>query len=90
MTKEERKDISIKISKCWELDSEKVEKIELEFMANIKQLLWYLSMDKTDEIGDMNSSYEAGDVLETIIRIIKSYNEIYHKIHTMVYWKEEE
>jgi len=86
------KELSEQFSKKWNLTPERLDKLESEFMQSIRNLLWHISADPKEEHAieeSMNSSYDAGIILENIKEIISNYNNVFHIVSITAQWKHD-
>lgn len=87
-TKIELKTASEVFNRVWELDDEKLEKMDTDFMNDIKELLWIISREDEGQ-RDLTSSYDI-QPLNTIIKIIDKFNGVYHLVNTTHGWTKDD
>lgn len=78
-------DASVVFNSVWKKDRDKLREMHLEFMKEIKSLMWAIS----NEENFMDSSYEAEFFLDPLQKIIKQYQDIYHIVSVTSGWEED-
>lgn len=76
---------SLKLNEVWKLDRDKVEKMQTDFMKEVKGMMWHLSQEEDF----MASAYEADMVLDTLQNLVDRFRDVYHIVSVTSGWHED-